>query len=168
VALVELRDGVLRFTLCSPSYKTRLGHTPGALQLEVTKLSALFGEQGAEEVGRTLAAAFDGSGKDTWEQPLLHAADHSEVWFEHRTNLDQSDPNVALLVSRDITDRRERQRLEMDVATRSQAELAAYVFHELRNDQNAIEGSLEARPDPLLSTHAPGQHAACAATGPPG
>ena len=44
-----------------------------------------------------------------WEQRLLRA-DLQQVWFEHKINLNPRNVNEALLVSRDITDRRERER----------------------------------------------------------
>ena len=62
-----------------------------------------------------LAAAIENratSETAAWEMPLLHADLHKQVPFEHSVHPDPSDPNAALLVSRDITERLEGARLK--------------------------------------------------------
>ena len=73
---------------------------------------------------------------------------HARCRFEHSFSRDTDNPTCALLVSRDISARRAQQAAEIKVASaqlaaRQQAEMAAFLFHELRNDQHAVAGILE-------------------------
>ena len=114
MARIELHDGKMRISEASSSFESALGHAPAAILGEVSKLTHVFGFPGSAEMERKLAAAVEAchtSEAATWEMPLLHA-DHHEVHFEHSVHPDPSDPNAALLVSRDITDRLERARLK--------------------------------------------------------
>ena len=68
--------------------------------------------------------------------------------FEHSFSRDTDNPTCALLVSRDISARRAQRAAEIkmagaQLAARQQAEMAAFLFHELRNDQHAVAGILE-------------------------
>ena len=81
------------------------------------------------------------------ETPLLHADGH-EIWFEERVKIDPADPNKLLLVSRDITDRRERHRLELEnarleVARQKDEEAMHMLAHELKNRFIGVRGHVE-------------------------
>jgi hypothetical protein len=80
------------------------------------------------------------------ELPLLHK-DGNEVWFEWRLSLDEDNRTRFLLVWRDITDRRERHRLELENArlavTRAKDEEAmAFFSHELKTRFSTCLGLL--------------------------
>ena len=106
-------DGAVFISEASSSFESALGHAPATILGEVVKLTELFGFPGSAEMEKKLAAAFEARDGEvaSWEMPLLHA-DHHEVPFEHSVHPDPSDPNAALLVSRDITDRLETARLK--------------------------------------------------------
>ena len=103
----------MRISEASSSFESALGHAPAAILGEVSRLTHVFGFPGSAEMEKKLAAAFEARDGEmaSWEMPLLHA-DHHEVPFEHSVHPDPTDPNAALLVSRDITDRLETARLK--------------------------------------------------------
>ena len=150
VTHMEIKNGTTTLLYCSASYEAVLGHQPKTCVGNVDGLTHLYPPSFLASQPRERAAAFesrriaDGS---TMETPLLHADGH-EIWFEERVKIDPADPNKLLLVSRDITDRRERHRLEvenarLEVARQKDEEAMHMLAHELKNRFIGVRGHVE-------------------------
>ena len=130
VRCIHIRDGVhLSHVFVSPSFATALGHHPESLLGEVDEglsslriggrdppRAALFSPETLLKVQQLAAALKDGRLKAGFTDvyPLLHAGGH-EVPYEHRCYLGSGE-NEVIVVSRDISERLARQRLEFELS----------------------------------------------------
>jgi hypothetical protein len=137
MATLEVDDGLVRITHLSESY-AQLGHALDAGRTmplsrlfyadEVPAMLARLAQ--AHSTSREVVARQSASGAGhKWEQVLLRADGH-EVRCEH-TMSHSADDTVALLISRDITERDARQRLEVANSV-LRAEAAALKAQRLR------------------------------------
>lgn len=117
VAQIEVTDGVSRRLWSSKSHLTVLGHDPASCNGEETTLTHLYTAAALDELPGLVTAFERGVIEDGMmgEYTLLHA-DGRELWFEWRVSLDRERSDRLLVVWRDITDRRERHRLELENA----------------------------------------------------
>ena len=120
-------SGVVRITRASNSFLSVFGHRPESVLGDPRELTHLFR---AEDMPELMSRLLGGG---IWEQVMLHADGH-EVMFEHKVSTavashdeDVADEdNMVILISRDITDRVERQRLEVaNAVLRAEAEMHA-------------------------------------------
>ena len=150
IAQLEVKDGVSTRLWSSSSHYTVLGHEPTTCNGDVTTLTKLYPATFLRDELPGLIAAFErGKIVDglTGEHALLHADGH-EVWFEWRLSLDKQCPRRFLLMFRDITDRRERHRLEvenarLEVARQKDEEATHMLAHELKNRFIGVRGHVE-------------------------
>ena len=115
VALYEVKDGISTRTWSSASHLTILGHEPVACNGDQRTLTHLFPIDFLEiELPRLISAFESGNMHDglIGEQVML-CADSQEKWFEWRLKINSRQTNRFVLISREITDRRERHRLEV-------------------------------------------------------
>ena len=115
VSQFELKAGCFDRIYSSESHRSILGHDPASCNGAVMTLTHLYSSNFLRNRMPELITAFEKSTlRDglIGEVPLLHADGH-EVWFEFRLSLDKVHPKRGTLVYRDITDRRERHRLEV-------------------------------------------------------
>jgi PAS domain S-box-containing protein len=115
VALYEVKDGISTRTWCSASHLTILGHELVACNGDQRTPTHLFPTDFLEIELPGLISAFEsGEMHDglIGEQVML-CADSQEKWFEWRMKTNPRLKNRFILISREITDRRERHRLEV-------------------------------------------------------
>ena len=150
VTLVEVEGSVCRRLFSSEAHRIVLGHDPSSCNGDVTTLTHLFPAEFLATDVPSLIAAFESralSDGAVGEAPLLHVDGH-EVWFEWRLSLDKQCPRRFLLMWRDITDRRERHRLEvenarLEVARQKDEEAMHMLAHELKNRFIGVRGHVE-------------------------
>ncbi|KOO25632.1 pas fold family protein [Chrysochromulina tobinii] len=121
----------------SPSFRAVLGHSPHDVLGDCAQLEMLFSTQSLELLRLFIQQMRSGKDGVTVEYPMLHIDGH-EVWFEHKASRHPENPDCVIVVSRDITDRRERHRLEVENARLSAArerdiEAMHFLSHELKN-----------------------------------
>ena len=129
VRCIHIRDGVHLSVFVSPWFATALGHHPESLLGEVDEgpvVAAHWRPRSAAgravspetllKVQQLAAAPKDGRLKAGFTDvyPLLHAGGH-EVPYEHRCYLGSGE-NEVIVVSRDISERLARQRLEFELS----------------------------------------------------
>jgi signal transduction histidine kinase/HPt (histidine-containing phosphotransfer) domain-containing protein len=140
VTLIEVCDGKAWRRYSSKSHMTILGHDPESCNGDESQMVHLFTNSFLRDELPALIAAFEADqiiDGYVGEMALLHADGH-EVWFEYRISLDESMPQQFIAVFRDITDRRERQRLEvenarLEVKQRMDEEAVHTISHQLKN-----------------------------------
>ena len=111
VRQVDLSGDNLHHYYISPSFKSVLGHEPESLLGDARALSQLFPKMHLERISMLKKRILSNSESFIEEGPLLHADGH-EVLFEHRVNRHPDSNEFAVIISRDLTQRLERQRLE--------------------------------------------------------
>lgn len=158
-ALDSAFDLVAHFAICetranlvwvSASHSTVLGHPLSSYRGDLSALTHLHPPSFMEEhLPKLIASLHSGEMPDgfTFEAPMLHADGH-EVWFECRIKRMERSPCDVLIISRDITDRRERHRLELEnarleVARQKDEEATHMLAHELKNRFIGVRGHVE-------------------------
>lgn len=117
VRRVQIKNGKPIHTYVSPSFGKVLGYMPGELLGSVEALSEAGKLIPRSMIPKLNAAAqkiVSGEMKNGFmvEYQFLHAEGHL-VWFEHRICFDVANrPGELIIISRDISERRERERLE--------------------------------------------------------
>ena len=147
VSLMEVRDGNAYRLYSSKSHKTVLGHDPETCNGDVSKLTHLHPATVLSNELPMLVAAFEANRiPDGYvgETSFLHADGH-EIRFEYSTSIDNEIPTKTFVVFRNLTDRLERQRLEVDNARleteRKMDEEAVHtISHQMKNRFYALEG----------------------------
>ena len=139
----------------SPSFRAVLGHSPHDVLGDCAQLEMLFSTQSLELLRLFIQQMRSGKDGVTVEYPMLHIDGH-EVWFEHKASRHPENPNCVIVVSRDITDRRERHRLEVENARLSAArerdiEAMHFLSHELKNRFVAVRSCRLPRTPALAS-----------------
>ncbi|KAL3906159.1 MAG: hypothetical protein SGPRY_010656 [Prymnesium sp.] len=136
----------------SPSYLTVLGHPPsnvvdGDYNQTVRLLSPLAGKPFSYVI-ELMMTEDDGF---TMEYPLRHVDGH-EIMFEHKGSRHPDNANCLVIISRDVTDRQERHRLELDNAKLERdVEAIHFLSHELKNRFVAVRSALSSAHCPNLS-----------------
>ena len=159
----EMRDGIVHVIGASETYESSLGHvfsSAPALPSAAVSLTPLTRIFRAADLGMLVSRLFTETTNEAWEQVIL-SADKRELMFEHKVAQVPSNGvdtfSMAILHSRDISDRIARQRLElanvdllaearMDAATRRHA-LALDRIANVVIDVRMTEWSLEAARD---------------------
>jgi len=150
MALIEIRDGKAMRLYSSQSHKTILGHEPESCNGDASKMPHLITDQYSIEETPKLVAAFEaGQIPDGFvgEVPHLNASG-DVVWFEYRISIDPAKSRQFIVISRDITDRRERQRLEvekarLEVEQKMDEEAVHTISHQLKNRFVALKGLVQ-------------------------
>ena len=118
-----IRDGMLRVLHASSSFAALLGHEVASLRGDARKLNRLFLAEDFDNMFQHCMDDATGSeivGGRTWEQALVHRNGHL-VWFEHKVLRLHGESSVFFLMSREITDRRARQELELALTAEREA-----------------------------------------------
>ncbi|KAL1504035.1 hypothetical protein AB1Y20_010447 [Prymnesium parvum] len=142
----------------SPSFQPVLQFAPSNVLGDVTKLTHVFPQSFVDQISSVLNRMLDGAAVFTVEHPLLHA-NGKEVFFEHKFSRHPEHAGCVVVVSRDITDRLERHRLELDntkliTARERDIEAMHFLSHELKNRLNALRGMCH-NAQGVVSEHAP-------------
>jgi len=139
VAQVAVLNGTAYRLHSSLSHMTILGHDPALCNGDSKTLTHLYTADFITTTLPGLIASFEAGTLANGfrvEVPLLHHEGH-QVWFESRLSIDPHDARVFLLIFRDITDQRERHRLEvenvrLEVARTKDEEAMDFLAHELK------------------------------------
>ncbi|KAL3917887.1 MAG: hypothetical protein SGPRY_006226 [Prymnesium sp.] len=128
----------------SPSFQSVLGHPNSNLVDNFDQAMRLLSPK---KDGQSFSAVVDRMRVEadgfTIEHPLRHI-DGREVYFEHKASRHPDNLNCIIVISRDITDRRERHRLEVDNAKLERdVEAIHFLSHELKNRFVALHGLIE-------------------------
>ena len=150
VTMIEVRNGTSVRLYSSKSHEVVLGHTPESCNGDCRTLQHIYPiEYLTNELPKLIAAFEAGEIPNGFmgELPLLHVNGHT-VFFEYRVSLDLERPEQLSIICRDITDRRERQCLELDKA-RLEVELKMdndavhTISHQLKNRFIALKGLVQ-------------------------
>jgi len=126
----------------SPSFQTVLQFAPANVVGDISKLTHIFPTSFADQIA-SIRNRMDTSAADfTVESPLLDA-NGKQVIFEHKLSRHIEHAGCLVIVSRDITDRLERHRLELEntklvTARERDMEAMHFLSHELKNRLNAV------------------------------
>ena len=182
VAEFQVADGVAERIYSSESHRTVLGHVPETCNGVVTALTHLYtADFRMTEAPKLIAAIEAKKLPDGFigETRMLHADGHA-LWFEWRASFCKSpDPTKPrmIVISRDITDRKERQRLEvenarLEMARQKDEEAVHFMAHQLKNRFVAVRQlmetmrlTLEEQAPLLLDVCAPHNVAECISDG---
>ena len=125
VVQIEIKDYVLRHIYCSESHRAVLGRDPQSLYGDVMALPHISPSFLEHEIPEFIAACESGKVIDglIGNVSLLHADGHL-VWFEWRFSSDKEHRGRGLLVFRDITDRRARDRLQREKEALTKLDIA--------------------------------------------
>eukprot|EP00966_Prymnesium_polylepis_P008814 203197-Prymnesium_polylepis.1 len=113
MAYFVVKRGVATRLFSSRSHRRVLGHDPLSCNGELSTLRHLYTKDFLENELPGLITAFE-SGElhgRIGEMPLLHQ-DGRELWFEWRVTADATDNDRLLVIWRDISERKERLRIE--------------------------------------------------------
>ena len=125
VTEIVVEAGVSTRLWSSESHRKILGHDPVSCNGDERTLTKLYTPEFIQLLPSLVSQVEAGDMPDgfTTEVAYLHARGHT-VWFESRIKYDTNKKNRFLVVSRDITDRHARQRLEVEKATNAERERA--------------------------------------------
>lgn len=144
VAIIEVHEGISNRLYSSQSYSTVLGHDTSLLLGDAMHLKSLFPPEFLEhQLPLMITLLEDGllQNGHIFEADLFHIEGH-RIIFEHRLSIDCLNSSRVVIVSRDITDRRERHRLESAqmcmIATRESELTVARLAMEKKMDEEAI------------------------------
>eukprot|EP00965_Chrysotila_dentata_P114562 3786457-Pleurochrysis_carterae.AAC.1 len=116
VRICERRNGIVRWIFASESFKTVLGHEPASIMGNISELSHLFRDVERLETLPRLAEEYRHKpypdGGLIVEYPFKHAKGGRLMWFEHKMCPLPDNPDCVSIISRDISDRRKKQKLE--------------------------------------------------------
>ena len=146
VSLIEVHEGVSTRIYSSESHRIVLDHDPVRCNGDVLTLAHLYVNEFLLEVPQLNCQFNAGAIKDghMGELELLHADGH-RIPFEYRISINPVRPHQFLCTMRDITDRLERQRLELDrqrleVERRKDEDAVHTISHQLKNRFIALKG----------------------------
>jgi len=154
VTQIEVANGSSTRVWSNEAHRTILGHDPASCNGIETSLTHLYSEGFINQLPHLIAQFEEGLFLDgsTVEVGYLHADGH-QVCFEGRIKLDPCCKSRFLCILRDITDRLERQRLELKTA-QNEALCAAHERHALalgRISDVVMEVHIDDWSDPLGS-----------------
>jgi len=158
VRRVHIADGVATHLFCSPSFSHVLGHAPASLLGDVRSCTQLLGSEQLSQIGK-MCEAFElnklPNGHKV-EYPFL-SADGTQVWCEHKLSFDPDRTCEVVIISRDISERREKEQLEVRIredraeAAKREAILRAQAHSSINHTSKRVLSNARAMCD-LVST----------------